>query len=89
MATPQPEDALQRRIDLKILSPSAEAHGGLRFPETPLSTTIAELKSKIRDELPTHPPLERLRLIYLGRASRDTETLVEVLGRNVNRPEPL
>jgi hypothetical protein len=83
MATTPAEDELRRSIDLKILSPSAEASGGLRFPNTPLSTTIAQLKSKIRDELPTHPPLERLRLIYLGRASRDSESLVEVLGRNV------
>ncbi|KAF2396031.1 hypothetical protein EJ06DRAFT_525037 [Trichodelitschia bisporula] len=71
------------KVDLKILSPSSEiSPGGLMIFNAPVTTTIGALKDRIRLEVPTHPAVERQRLIYLGRALvRDADTLLDVLGR--------
>src|SRR6201996_4645732 len=70
-----------RKINLRILSPSPELSAGLDLPDTLLSSTVAQLKSRIQDAIPSHPPVERLRLICHGRVSRDAETIEEVLAR--------
>ena len=76
------EDELRDRIDLKVLSPNLESTGGLNLRDLPVSTTIADLRVKLHNELPGNPSPERLRLIYLGRLiRRDSDTLLDVFGR--------
>lgn len=75
-------------LKLKILSPSAELadlrNSGLQFEDLPISTTIGQLKERIRDAVPTRPSNERQRLIYLGRVlARETDTLRDVFGATV------
>jgi hypothetical protein len=75
-------------LKLKILSPSAELaelrNSGLQFDNLPVSTTIGELKERIRDAVPTRPTNERQRLIYLGRVlARETDTLRDIFGATV------
>ncbi|KAK7569678.1 hypothetical protein IWX49DRAFT_551292 [Phyllosticta citricarpa] len=65
-------------IDVRVLSPIPEAEGGINFPSLPPSTTIRELKLKIRDALPSHPAPERMRIIYFGRVVQDSMTLGNV-----------
>ena len=73
-------------IELKILGPSHELRNGIVFSDLPISITIADLKLKIQQELPSHPSPERQRLIYLGRVLQpDSETLVHFLGQNIVR----
>jgi hypothetical protein len=77
------EEARQA-IELKILSPSPEiGNAGLHFDDLPVSTTVGELKDRIRDMVSTRPTHDRQRLIYLGRALvRDSDTLLDVFGTN-------
>jgi hypothetical protein len=73
-------------IELKILGPAHELRNGIVFSDLPVSITIADLKLKIQQELPSHPPPERQRLIYLGRVLQpDSETLVHFLSENIVR----
>jgi len=65
-----------------VLSPAPELAGGLVFPDLPTSTTVSELKIKIKDKIPSHPPVERLRVICQGQRARDTETIAEVFSRS-------
>ncbi|KAH7044514.1 hypothetical protein B0J12DRAFT_670588 [Macrophomina phaseolina] len=67
-------------VDVRVLSPSPEADGGITFSALSTSTTIGELKLKIKDELPSHPAPERMRIIYLGRVVMNETTLGAVLG---------
>lgn len=67
-------------VDVRVLSPSPEADGGITFAALPTSTSIGELKLKIRDTLPSHPAPERMRIIYLGRVVMNETTLGVVLG---------
>lgn len=68
-------------VDLVIVSPSVAVPQPLRFPGTLASTTIKELKGKIRDGVPLHPAEDSQRLIHRGRALvRDGDTLLDVLG---------
>lgn len=55
-------------ILLHVLSPSIEVPNKLTFPHVPISTTVAELKTKICDAVPTRPSPDRQRLIYGGKA---------------------
>jgi hypothetical protein len=77
-------DDSRQAIELKILSPSPEVgHGGLHFDELPVSTTVGELKDRIRDLVSSRPAHDRQRLIYLGRALlRDSDTLLDVFGHS-------
>ncbi|KAF2143370.1 uncharacterized protein K452DRAFT_317527 [Aplosporella prunicola CBS 121167] len=72
----------EQTVDLRILSPSIEAEGGVSFRALPSSTTVGQLKVKIQDALPTHPVPERMRIIYQGRMLRDSIPLAEVFGRD-------
>ncbi|KAK8177703.1 hypothetical protein IWX90DRAFT_27226 [Phyllosticta citrichinensis] len=65
-------------IDVRVLSPIPEAEGGINFPSLPPSTTVRELKLKIRDALPSHPAPERMRIIYFGRVVQDSMGLGNV-----------
>ena len=55
-------------ILLHVLSPSVEVPNRLTFADVPVSTTVGELKRKIRDAVPTRPSPDRQRLIYGGKA---------------------
>lgn len=68
-------------INLKILSPSSEVEGGITFTDLPTTTTIKELRSRIRDAVSSKPVPERMRLIYRGRVvANDADTLGNVFG---------
>ncbi|KAF2229403.1 hypothetical protein EV356DRAFT_510913 [Viridothelium virens] len=68
-------------IDLKILSPSAEIRDGLSFTSLPPSTTVGQLKERIRGTLPSRPGNDRQRLIYRGRVMADeTQTMSYIFG---------
>lgn len=77
----QTEPPGQPVVNLVVLSPSVGVPQPLRLPELPTSTTIKQLKEKIRDTLPTRPTEENQRLIHRGRALvRDAESLLEIFG---------
>jgi hypothetical protein len=67
---------------LVVVSPSVGVTGPLTFPHLPATTTVKELKAKIRDALPTKPADESQRLIHRGRMlARDLETMMDIFGR--------
>src|SRR5947207_234137 len=81
-----PSISPRTRIELKILGPSHELRNGIVFSDLPVNITVADLKIKIQQELPSHPAPERQRLIYLGRVLQpDSETLVHFLSQNIVR----
>lgn len=68
-------------VNLQIVSPSVGVTRALMFPGLPATTTIKQLKDKIRDTLPLKPAGENQRLIYRGRAIlRETDTLLDIFG---------
>ncbi|KAH0543252.1 hypothetical protein FGG08_002416 [Glutinoglossum americanum] len=68
-------------ISISILSPSTELPRPLSFPCVPTTSTVGDLKRRIRDAVPSRPELKRLRLIHRGRMlSRDTDTMSDVFG---------
>jgi len=74
---------------LVILSPSVGIDRPLTFSHLPATTSIKELKAKIRDALATKPADENQRLIHRGRLlARETETMTEVFGRETVRKLP-
>jgi hypothetical protein len=80
---PTGQAELDALIDLKVLSPSSEAEGDLFFKSIPAVTTVGELKLKIRDEIVTRPAVERMTLIYRGKAmARDKDSMFEVFDRD-------
>ncbi|KAH7360757.1 hypothetical protein BKA65DRAFT_422095 [Rhexocercosporidium sp. MPI-PUGE-AT-0058] len=67
---------------LHVVSPSVGVSSPLNFSKLPATTTVKELKSKIRDVLPSKPPDENQRLIHRGRMlGRETETMLETFGQ--------
>ncbi|KAF2843651.1 hypothetical protein M501DRAFT_994651 [Patellaria atrata CBS 101060] len=70
-------DSEQPLINLKVLSPSTEVSGDLIFPSISPKMTVGELKVKIRDAVPTHPSIDRQRLIYRGRVMADNDATME------------
>jgi hypothetical protein len=67
---------------LQIISPSIGVTGPLSFPLLPATTTVKQLKAKIRDALPSKPVDESQRLIHRGRMlARETETMLEIFGQ--------
>ena len=79
-------EALAKQITLYVLSPSTEVPNRLTFPDTPVSTTIGELKQKIQEIVATKPAPERQRLIYRARPLvQDSATLEDVFGREAVR----
>lgn len=72
----------QPTILLHVLSPSIEVPHKLTFPDVPTSTTVAELKTKICDAVPTRPSPDRQRLIYSGKALvQGTATLKDIFSQ--------
>jgi len=67
---------------LQIISPSMGVSGPLSFPLLPATTSVKDLKAKIRDALPSKPVDESQRLIHRGRMlARETETMLEIFGQ--------
>lgn len=72
----QPND-----IVVHVVSPSLEVAGKLTFSNVSVSTTITDIKKKIRDAVPTRPLPERQRLIWQGKPlSVDNVTLRDAIG---------
>ena len=74
-------------ILLHVLSPSTEVPNKLIFSDVPTSTTVAELKTRICNTVPSRPALERQRLIYRGKALvKEGATLAEIFSQETVRP---
>lgn len=68
-------------VNISIVSPSTSVNAPLHFPSLPPSTTIAQIKQKVRDALDFKPSNEQQRLIHQGKLlSREEQTLLEVFG---------
>ena len=80
-ATGEPDTGVQN-LTLHILSPSTEVPDKITFTDCTPSTTIADLKGKIRDVVVTRPAPERQRLIYRGRLIQDNATLADIFTHN-------
>ncbi|KAJ9629940.1 hypothetical protein H2203_002325 [Taxawa tesnikishii (nom. ined.)] len=69
-------------VTLKVLSPSPEVpQNGWVITDVPTSTTVAELKRRIHNVLPSHPPADRQRVLYQGRFLSDAQTLNHAFGQ--------
>lgn len=56
----------------------------INFPHLVATTTVKELKAKIRDALPSKPSDENQRLIHRGRMlGNETQTMADVFGKEV------
>lgn len=73
------------KVDIKIVSPLPELQSGVTLHGISSDWTIAQLKGSIRVRLEREPPIERIRVIRLGRIARDTQTVGEVLGQTAVR----
>ncbi|KAK8047682.1 Ubiquitin family protein [Apiospora saccharicola] len=72
---------------IQVISPSVGVPSGrLSFSKLPASTTIQQLKQRVRDALDAKPPDAAQRLIHRGRLlARDNETLLEIFGEETLR----
>ncbi|KXJ93255.1 hypothetical protein Micbo1qcDRAFT_194490 [Microdochium bolleyi] len=73
-------------LELHILSPSAGVPQPLLLRGIPASTTIRQLKERLRNGLDAKPADNAQRLIHRGRLlARDEETLLDVFGEDAIR----
>ena len=73
--------AEQLTANLQIVSPSVAVSRPLLFPGIAVTTTIKQLKEKIRESLPLRPADDHQRLIHRGRAlMRETDSLLDIFG---------
>ncbi|KAM0272210.1 hypothetical protein ACHAQH_008792 [Verticillium albo-atrum] len=82
----------QLTVNLNVISPTTTATSGgpLSFPNLPVSTTILQLKEKIRDAVPSKPADTQQRLIYRGRhLQADNDTLGQIIGEATIREHDL
>ncbi|KAF4982032.1 hypothetical protein FZEAL_2282 [Fusarium zealandicum] len=79
----------EQTVSLQIVSPSVGVNRPLLFPGLPATTTVKQLKDKIRQTLPLRPADEHQRLIHRGRAIvRDMDTLLDIFGADaIRNPE--
>ncbi|CAM1510234.1 Fc.00g005690.m01.CDS01 [Cosmosporella sp. VM-42] len=76
----------QLTVNLQVLSPSVGVNRPLLFSGLAASTTVKQLKEKIRQTLPLRPPDENQRLIHRGRAIvRETDSLLDIFGAETLR----
>jgi hypothetical protein len=79
----EPSNAAPRtEVNLKIITQFTETET-LQF-STSLDSKVLDLKHQLSESLPSHPPPERLRLIFLGHVCRNDATIKDMLGRNVS-----
>ncbi|KAI0150288.1 hypothetical protein GGR57DRAFT_202756 [Xylariaceae sp. FL1272] len=85
MASPATDEGVAdpESFTLQIVSPSAGVPQPLSFEGLPTSTTVQELKNKIRDHLDSNPPGTHQRLIHQGHLLRDAQTMRDVFGANL------
>ncbi|KAL2195067.1 hypothetical protein P885DRAFT_41126 [Corynascus similis CBS 632.67] len=82
---PEPQENAPLAVNLHIVSPSAGV-GNLRFPDIPATTTIRQLRERIRESLSSRPADDHQRLIHRGRLlARDTDTLQDIFGEEAIR----
>lgn len=68
-------------VNISIVSPSMSVNAPLYFPSLPPSTTLAQIKQRVRDALDSKPSNEQQRLIHQGKLlSREDQTLLDVFG---------
>lgn len=68
-------------VNISIISPSLAVNAPLNFTGLPASTTIGQLKEKIRKVLDARPANEQQRLIHQGKLlNRESETLLDIFG---------
>lgn len=68
-------------VNLQIISPSVGVNRPLLFPDVPATTTIKQLKERIRQTLPLRPADCNQRLIHRGRALMcETDNLLDIFG---------
>ncbi|KAF4994041.1 hypothetical protein FGRMN_6075 [Fusarium graminum] len=73
-------------ITVQVLSPSVGVNRPLLFPSLAASTTVNQLKDKIRQSLPLRPADDHQRLIHRGRAIvRESDTLADIFGPDAIR----
>ena len=78
-----PASSDQLTLNLQVVSPSVGVNRPLRFPEIAASTTIKQLKERIRQILPLRPADDHQRLIHRGRALvRETDTMLDIFGED-------
>ncbi|KAI1438218.1 hypothetical protein GGR50DRAFT_640468 [Xylaria sp. CBS 124048] len=81
MASEPTEEPSQ--FTLQILSLSDNVPQPLVFENLPVTTTVQELKERIRDCVSTNPPNDAQRLIHRGRLLvREAETMLELFGQD-------
>ncbi|KAH8589974.1 hypothetical protein B0O99DRAFT_692002 [Bisporella sp. PMI_857] len=82
---PTREDELPEplKFTLVVVSPSVGITGPLTFPQLLATTSVKDLKGKIRDALPSKPADENQRLIHRGRMlAREAETMEDIFGKD-------
>jgi hypothetical protein len=68
-------------FNLEVVSPSVGVNGPLSFPDLATTTTVKQLKERIREAIPAKPNDERQRLIHRGRMlARADETMADIFG---------
>ncbi|KAI1310155.1 hypothetical protein F5Y03DRAFT_347106 [Xylaria venustula] len=73
------------QFTLQVLSPSINVPQPLFFA-LPVTTTVRQLKERIRHSVGTRPPDDAQRLIHRGRLlARDSETMLELFGEELRR----
>ncbi|KAI5924669.1 hypothetical protein F4810DRAFT_662732 [Camillea tinctor] len=73
-------------LTLQIISPSVGVPQPLSLREVPRSTTVRQLKERIRNALDSKPADQAQRLIHRGRLlARDDETMLELFGEEAFR----
>jgi hypothetical protein len=66
---------------LQVISAAPGSHP-LSFPHVAATTTVKQLKARIRDVLPSKPADENQRLIYRGRMlGREADTMLDIFGQ--------
>jgi hypothetical protein len=76
------EQAAATAFTLQMVSPSVGVSVPLNFPHLPATTTIKELKARIRDTLPSKPTDENQRLIHRGRMlGNEMDTMTDIFGK--------
>lgn len=78
-------------VNIHFVSPSEGVPDDLDFQGLPATTTVGQLKDKIRDVLTMHPARDEQRIIHQGRLlARESDTLLDVFGEDkVSTPSPM
>lgn len=68
-------------VNISIISPSLAVNAPLNFSGLAASTTVGQLKEKVREALDAKPANDQQRLIHQGKLlNRESETLLDVFG---------